>query len=61
MEDLLAAAAKHNLKSAKKAVSETTSEEQQPKSLTNPRMTKKKPGWENFLKQQKSLNVRRNR
>ena len=51
VEDLLAAAAGINLKSAKKAVSETTSEEQQPKSADQPKDDKEKPGWENFLKQ----------
>ena len=51
VEELLAAAAGVNLKSAKKATSGTTSEGQQPQSAEQPQEGKEKPVWENFLKQ----------
>ncbi len=50
VEELLAAAAGINLKSAKKPNSEGTSEEQQPEAAEKPQ-EEKKPVWENFLKQ----------
>ena len=49
VEELLAAAAGINLKSAKKPNSAATSEEQQPEAAEKPE--EEKPVWENFLKQ----------
>ena len=51
VEELLAAAAGVNLKSAKKTNSGTTSEGQQPQSAEQAQEGKEKPVWENFLKQ----------
>lgn len=50
VDELLAAAASVNLKSAKKPSAGSTSEEQQPKASEQSDEKEEKPAWENFLK-----------